>query len=931
MTIAYSFGIIDFLNFGHMRLFQESKACADKYIFGLIADSAVLSWYGTLVSSYEERFSVLSGVRYIDELVYQKTFDPLLNLQKIHQQYPEAKIILCIGTDRNFVSTEIFLHSIGGEIRYFDYYEKLSPQNIYNSLTQKLQRNRNYTFSNLISTKANTLDALSQYLTKARIEELYIITVSEVSENIRTITQYVSDKFHGEKVVVRSSSLLEDCYETSNAGHFDSVLNVNADSPEEVQAAIQKVIQSYDAKSEHYLNEQVLIQRQTTDVICSGVLFTRDLDSNLPYYLINYDDGQHTDSVTSGSGGTTVWILRSTAKQNPPEKWAKLLAAVRELEHLLNKMILDIEFAITTDNQVVLFQVRPLASNYKLQVKRNNIVFNEIYQQEILSYKKIHNYLTSEQMIFSDMAFWNPAEIIGVNPHNLDYSLYREIITKSAWNEGLLPLGYEKVSDDLMFKVGNKPYISIDYSFMALIPATIQGKLRDKILQFYKHKLSIDPSAHDKIEFEIIYSCFDFCTEQYKQELQAAGFSKIEVKTFIDSLYVLTNTVINEYATWLSRDMDDIRQLESIRQTIEEDLATNRCTIYAKLYYIGDLLSAIKTYGTPQFSRQARCAFISQSLCKSMVSTGVIEEETMDQFMSSIHTVASQFEEDFINLSMGTLSLEEFNRLYGHLRCGTYNIQSPRYDETTFCLNGAAGIRLPKKELPSLAIQRIEQALSTLRFDAPVEQIIDFIKTSLEQREFVKFEFTKSLSLTLSLIKRIGGDLGIPSTDLSFLDIADIQSATNYSSIEELTDFWKILISERKKIFDLKSMLILPNIIFSEKDLEIIEMDEARPNFITTKKVVAETICLDNNNIQEIRNKIVVISKADPGYDWIFAQGIAGLVTKYGGAASHMAIRCAEFALPAAIGCGEKIYNYITKSNYIELDCANQQITRTLG
>lgn len=36
---------------------------------------------------------------------------------------------------------------------------------------------------------------------------------------------------------------------------------------------------------------------------CSGVIFTRDVDSNLPYYLINYDDGGSTDSVTSGSGG----------------------------------------------------------------------------------------------------------------------------------------------------------------------------------------------------------------------------------------------------------------------------------------------------------------------------------------------------------------------------------------------------------------------------------------------------------------------------------------------------------------------------------------------------------------------------------------------------------------------------------------------------
>ena len=48
-----------------------------------------------------------------------------------------------------------------------------------------------------------------------------------------------------------------------------------------------------------------------------------------------------------------------------------------------------------------------------------------------------------------------------------------------------------------------------------------------------------------------------------------------------------------------------------------------------------------------------------------------------------------------------------------------------------------------------------------------------------------------------------------------------------------------------------------------------------------------------------------MIESADPGYDWIFTHDIKGLITKYGGAASHMAIRCAEFNLPAAIGSGE--------------------------
>ena len=59
-----------------------------------------------------------------------------------------------------------------------------------------------------------------------------------------------------------------------------------------------------------------------------------------------------------------------------------------------------------------------------------------------------------------------------------------------------------------------------------------------------------------------------------------------------------------------------------------------------------------------------------------------------------------------------------------------------------------------------------------------------------------------------------------------------------------------------------------------------------------------------------------------PGYDWVFAHAIAGLVTKYGGVNSHMAIRCAEFGIPVAIGCGEQRFEALLKSSRLSLDCS---------
>ena len=91
---------------------------------------------------------------------------------------------------------------------------------------------------------------------------------------------------------------------------------------------------------------------------------------------------------------------------------------------------------------------------------------------------------------------------------------------------------------------------------------------------------------------------------------------------------------------------------------------------------------------------------------------------------------------------------------------------------------------------------------------------------------------------------------------------------------------------------------------------------------------VMAVVLLEEEPEVDIHDKIVVVPKADPGYEWVFAKRIKGFITCYGGAASHMAIRCAEFNIPAAIGCGDVIYNYVTGLDKLTLDCKNGKILK---
>ena len=91
--------------------------------------------------------------------------------------------------------------------------------------------------------------------------------------------------------------------------------------------------------------------------------------------------------------------------------------------------------------------------------------------------------------------------------------------------------------------------------------------------------------------------------------------------------------------------------------------------------------------------------------------------------------------------------------------------------------------------------------------------------------------------------------------------------------------------------------------------------------------------CINLENINapdtKVEGMIVLIPQADPGYDWLFGRNIAGLITMYGGANSHMAIRAAEFGLPAAIGIGESLYRSFSNKSTLELN-PQQRIIRII-
>ena len=643
----------------------------------------------------------------------------------------------------------------------------------------------------------------------------------------------------------------------------------------------------------------------------------------------------------SGDGETVLRVYRNVVVDQVSDLVRAPVELARELEAVTGSDALDIEYAIDATGGVYLLQVRPLARTRIVSLER----IDRRFASEIESMKRFVDTrsrrrpgLFGSTTILGEMPDWNPAEIIGTQPKPLASSLYRKLIMNDVWRESRGLLGYrEPAPHQLLVMVGGRPYIDVRSSFNSLIPARIPDELAEKLIDHYLRRLAENPDFHDKVEFEIVITCltFDFTSEA--ERLADDDFTPTEIEVLREALLDLTDAIVQDRDGVLAGLEGRVAQLTARRTAIIDWHRSTHDIPCA----VEQLLADCIEFGTLPFSVFARNAFIGTAFLRSLVNQNVLTTAEYDRYLLSIDTVASDFVADLDACTAGALDVSEFIARYGHLRPGTYDIAAFTYGERPDMYlsldQGPAGPdappgsptgRTPHDSLfADSVVADTSELIRASGFTFSFAQLEHFIRTSIQLRESLKFEFTKNLSAALGLIGDFGAFHGMARDDLAFVNIEDFLHQANDGTADATLAALRESSERNRKRYELTCLINLPDLIFSSADVEVVSLQRRRPNFITQRKVIADAFELGSvSDRVDIEGKIVLIENADPGFDWVFSRNIAGMVTKYGGAASHLAIRCAEFGVPAAIGCGEQIYSDVRNAGTIELDCMEQRI-----
>ncbi|MCX4581282.1 PEP-utilizing enzyme [Streptomyces sp. NBC_01571] len=755
----------------------------------------------------------------------------------------------------------------------------------------------------LLGGKDVSLRRLAPLLAGVRVDAGLSVLWQRWEQDSHQVIAEVSAQYPGRAVIVRSCSDGEDGWEQSGAGAYLSVPVPMPAAPGAIADAVREVFASYCA---HGPDARVLVQEWLDPVQAAGVVTTRTL-AGAPYYTATLDlVSGRTDTVTAGTAqGAQTWYVRRPQgrvrgpRPGMPSAGRQLLDAAVETERCAGTSRLDVELALA-DGAVHLLQARPLAAARAVGDERVHAMVDAAQRQlaDLAGRRALAP--GGPGVVLSTMADWNPAEMLGRRPSPLAASLYAALITDRTWAEQRAAYGYRDLRGTrLMHMVAGSPYVDALASLASFVPAGLDEPLAAAVLRAMGERLVTDPGAHDKVEFEIAATCWTPRVADRTAYLAGAGIGSSARRRLHEQLLAVTRGGVQ-------RLLDDAAWLEQAAAPTRADAGAGR---------LAATLNGARTAAL-RFAHLARAGFVATDLLRVLEAEGLADRR--EEWMHGLGTPAAALRRDACEVTVGRLDWEAFVDRYRWIRPGTYDLAVPAYGDDpegylrpllTVPWDEPSAAAAPWSGRNSGAVTR---AVAPLGLDA--NGLEAFCRAGITGREYGKALYAQWVSAVLEAARAHGRTNGLPSGDVRFLRIGDLLAGA--------PGRWPGLVTRRRANAAVCALVELPDLVTAPQALDCFVRGPGRANFVTSGQASGPVHTNPAPSYPPPPGVVIVLEAADPGYDWVFAHRPGALVTAYGGANSHMAIRCAELGVPAAIGVGTATHALVAAARSVAVDAA---------
>ncbi len=482
---------------------------------------------------------------------------------------------------------------------------------------------------------------------------------------------------------------------------------------------------------------------------------------------------------------------------------------------------------------------------------------------------RIREFADRPDQVLAQMSDWNPAELLGEHPRPMALSLFRYLISDRTWREARAALGYAPASGSLLACVGGRPYVRVASSFASLLPATLPKAMRERIVGRQLQQLARMPTLHDQIEFACALSCFEFGLDTEPRFLALAAEEQSALRA-----------ALSNHAPQLFDAM-----------ALDTAVARAKIALRSARQWPSTLpawrrhLAQIRRELALPFAQSARRSFAYEALLRSAVRLGRLHADTLGAWRAAASPLAQ------------TLFGDSGYAWRERLRASTFEIT---------CVPQAQSVAMHVAPTAPLNSAEFDTGLPW-----SAEELASGFRRAHAARDWGKLALALALSDALEALVSWGADHGLTREDLSWLTLTDLGHAQQHHRV-----------ALRRDRHATQARLRLPLVITRSTQLNSFVQAPGAPAFLGRGRVRAATQHVDErtHSGEVVSGRILLMTRCEPGLDWVFATRPSAIVTAFGGPNAHVALRAHELAVPALLGVGPEQLERLRAHDHLDID-----------